>query len=273
MEWVRAQMAKGDTTAARRLFSQDAGLTDGERLEMAQELVRNARRLDPRVLARIILGLPRGKDADRMLWQLVAHWSMSDAEEALHFIETLPAERLNTAGVLHNAHGLSLLPAERLLAFASRLNDKGRSHLAECLVGLADQLGSWRNTAAILDQLDVLAQPDAISPEWFLGRQLADLDSQALESRIAVETDPIRRDKLIEGYASAIGRLDPERGVGLLAQMRHSAPDQITNRVKHWLAIDRASALDWLQSDASRRIMDREARARLLRLYGREAKP
>ncbi len=274
MDWVRSQMEKGDITAAERLFWKDAGLTDEQRLDMAKVLLSNFRRMDPRVVARILLGLPRGDQTDRLLWRFLSDWSNYDADDALRFIEVLPADRLNTVGVLHNsASGFVRLPAQRVLALASRLNDEGRSYLAEGLVGLSDQMGSWRNTKAILDQLNVKPQKDAISPEWFLGRQLAEIDPQALESQIATETDPMKLDKLFEGYASHIRRFDPERGLAALAQMQHPEPPDVTRHVENWLTSNRAAALTWLQSDSARQLMDHEARTRLLRLYQMEAAP
>jgi hypothetical protein len=110
MEWVRAQMQSGDTSAAERFFRQGTDLTDEQRLGLARELVQNARRMDPHVLARIILGLPRGQASDTLLWRLVSDWSTNDAESTLLFIETLPPDRLNSVGVLTNsAFGLSRL--------------------------------------------------------------------------------------------------------------------------------------------------------------------
>lgn len=271
MEWIRAQMQKGDTTAAERLFQKEAGLTDEQRLALATVLVGDFRRVEPRVVARILLGLPRGDQADHLLWGFLSNWSNYDADDALRFIEVLPSDRLNCAGVLHNsASGFVRLPAERVLAFASRLNDEGRSYLAEGLVGLSNQMGSWRNTKAILDQLNAKAPKDAISQEWFLGRQLAKIDPQALENRIASETDAFRRDRLINGYASSICTLDPERSIQMLLQKQQPEPE-ITLTIHIWLTHNRAAALAWLQSDAARQGMDSEARAKLLRTYGLEA--
>ena len=274
MEWIRAQMEKGDTTAAERLFRKEAGLTDEQRLALAKVLVGDFRRVEPRVVARILLGLPRGQEADHLFWSFLSNWSNYEADDALRFIEMLPSDRLNTVGVLHNsACGIVRLPAERVLAFASLLNDDGRSYLAEGLVGLSDQMGSWRNTKAILDQLNVKPQKDSISPEWFLGRQLAEIDPQALESQIATETDPMKLDKLFEGYASQIRRFDPERGLAALAQMQHPEPPEVTRHVENWLTSHRAAALTWLQGDAARRLMTPEDRAKLLRVYQKEAAP
>lgn len=273
MEWVRAQMEKGDTTASERFFRKDAGLTDEQRLSLARELVQNGRRMDPRVLARIVMSLPRGDESDRLLWRLVSDWCSYDAEDALRFIEVLPADRLNTAGILVNsAFGLGDLPAERLLAFAATLNDKGRAYLVEGLVGFADQAGSWRNTSAVLAKLNVKPEKEAVSAEWFLGRNLGEIDPQAIESQIAAETDPVKRDKLLSGYAQAVEGTDPERSIALEAQTTNSAGN-VRERVESWLYIDRAAALAWLQIDAARQLMDRTARVELLRTYQLEATP
>ena len=273
MEWVRAQMEKGDTTAAERFFRKDAGLTDEQRLSLARELVQNGRRMDPRVLARIVMSLPRGDESDRLLWRLVSDWCSYDAEDALRFIEVLPADRLNTAGILVNsAFGLADLPVERLLAFAATLNDKGRAYLVEGLVGFADQAGSWRNTSAVLAKLNVKPEKEAVSAEWFLGRNLGEIDPQAIESQIAAETDPVRRDKLLSGYAQTLESIDPERSIDLEAQTTNPAGN-VRERVESWLYIDRAAALAWLQSDAARQLMDRTARVELLRTYQLEATP
>ena len=274
MEWVRAQMQKSDTTAAERFFRQGTDLTDEQRIGLAQQLVQNSRRMDPHVLARIILGLPRGQAADRLLWSLVSDWSTNDAETALRFIESLPPDRLNSVGVLTNsAFGLSRLPAERVLALAAKLDDHGRSYLAEGLVGFADQAGSWRNTTAILAKLNDTAPSDAISAEWMLGMRLAEIDPQTLESQLTAETDPLKRDKLLQGHAHLTGRNDPPRGLELDAQIQDPGirAEYINYHIDYWLESDRAAALAWLQSPAAAQLMDREERARLLRIYHLEA--
>jgi len=270
MEWVRAQMQKGDTTAAERFFRQGTDLSDEQRLSLARELVQNARRMDPHVLARIILGLPRGQAADMLLWRLVSDWSTNDAEAALLFIETLPPDRLNSVGVLTNsAFGLSRLPAERVLALAAKLDDHGRSYLAEGLVGFADQAGSWRNTTAILAKLSGTAPPDAISADYMLGMRLTEIDPASLESQLTAETDPLKRDKLLQGHAWATGTHDPQRGLELDARIQDPTVRQkhITFHIDYWLESDRAAALAWLQGPAAAQLMDREQRARLLRIY------
>ncbi len=270
MEWVRAQMQKGDTTAAERFFRQGTDLTDEQRLVLAKELVQNGRRMDPHVLARIILGLPRGQAADRLLWRLVSDWSTNDAESALVFIETLPPDRLNSVGVLTNsAFGLAQLPAERVLALAAKLDDHGRFYLAEGLVGFADQGGSWRNTTAILAKLNGTAPPDAISPDYMLGMRLTEIDPPSLESQLTAETDPLKRDKLLQGHAWMTGRNDPPRGLELDAQIQDPTVRQkhITFHIDYWLESDRAAALAWLQGPAAEQLMDRVERARLLRIY------
>ncbi len=273
MEWIRAQLEKGDTTAAELFFRKDAGLTDEQRMALARELVQNGRRMAPRVLARIVMNLPRGDESDHLLWRFVSDWCSYDAEDALRFIEVLPADRLNTGGILVNsAFGIAQLPAERVLAFAAGLNDKGRAYLVEGLVGFADQAGSWRNTSTVLAKLNVQPDKDAISAEWFLGRNLGEIDPQAIESQIAAETDPVRRDKLLSGYAQTVESTDPERSIALEAKTTNSAGN-VRERVESWLYIDRAAALAWLQSDAARQIMDHTARVELLRTYQLEATP
>jgi hypothetical protein len=276
MEWVRIQMEKGDVTAAERLFQSDAGLSAEQRLAMAQELVKNARRMDPRLLARIILGLPRSDASDRLLWRLVSDWSTNDAEDALRFIETLPADRLNTAGVLTNsAFGLSKLPAERVLAFAAQLDDKGRAYLAEGLVGFADQGGSWRNTTAILAKLNVTRQKESQSMEWQLGVSLAEIEPEVVESQIRAETDAVKREEMLGGYAWITGLNDPPRGIELDGQMQNTErrAKNLSHHVMEWLQCDRAAALAWLQSADARQLMKRDERALLLRHYGMEAAP
>jgi hypothetical protein len=274
VEWVRAEMRKGNLNAVELLFRHDAGLTPEQRLALAKELVRDFRRYDPRSLGRIVLGLPPSEEADHLLWTLIATWSGADAEGVLHFIEALPADRLNTVGVLQNAAwGLCRLPADRVLAFAARLDEKGRAYIAEGLIAFANQAGSWRNTQSILDGLNVRPQKDTLTAEWRLGYQLAEIDPQAVESRIAAETDAFSRDELINGYASAISDREPARCLELLAQT--SAPDKraerITSRVEQWLTCDRATALAWLQGRESAAFMPAEQRTKLLKSYGLEA--
>lgn len=274
MDWVRQQMQSDDTAAAERLFRKDAGLTERQRMGLAQELGRDFRRQHPHVLAGIILGLPPGEAADRLLWRFIADWSASDAEDALRFIEALPADRLNTTGVLTNAaFGLARLPADRVLAFAARLDDKGRSFLAEGLVAFADQAGSWRNTAAILSKLNATPQKEAISVEWQLGVKLAEIEPQLIESQIAAENDPLKRDELLGGYAWNVGLYDPPRGIELDAQIQRPEMGErnLDHHVVKWLESDRAAALSWLQGDVSETLIPAELRAKLLRSYGLEA--
>lgn len=276
MEWVREQMRRGDTGAVERLFHSEAGLTEAERLGLAKELVANSRRLDPRVLARVILGLPRGDEANLLLFRLIADWSGSDAEDALRFLETLPADRLNTVGVLHNAgFGLARLPVERVMGLAGRLDERGRAYLAEGLVGVADQVGSWRNTTAILSRLGAEPLKDAVSVEWQLGVNLAEIDPELLESQIAAETDATRREEMLGGYAWMVGINDPVRGVELDAKIQRPniREHHLDRHVMAWLQSDRAAALAWLQGAAARQLMSREARVNYLRHYGLEAAP
>jgi hypothetical protein len=274
MAWIREQMEKGDTRAAERLFRPTAGLNDEQRIDLAREMMTHFRRMNPRALARSILGLPRRKESDQLLWRLVTEWSREDAEEALRFIETLPADRLNSPGVLHNSAGaLARLPAERVLALAAKLDTKGRAYLAEGLVGVSDQMGAWRNTTTVLANLNAPFQNETLAAERHLGNRLAQINPQAFESQIAAETDAARRDALLEGYAWATGFNDPPRGLELDAQIENPEAQKknIRHHTEHWLESDRAAALAWLQSDAAGQLMTREERAKLLRLYHLEA--
>ncbi len=103
MDWVRQETRRSNFTAAELLFRHDARLTSEQQLARAKDLVRYFRRHDPRTLARIVLGLPRSQEADHLLWNLISTWGGEDAEGVLRFIEALPADRLNTIGVLQNA--------------------------------------------------------------------------------------------------------------------------------------------------------------------------
>ncbi len=274
MDWVRKEISQGNTSAAERLFRHDAGLTPEQRLALAKELVRDFRRHDPRTLARIVLGLPPSQAVDHLLWSLIATWGGEDVEGALRFIEALPADRLNTIGVLQNAAwGLCRLPAERVLAFAAQLTDKGRSCLAEGMTAFANQAGSWRNSSAILARLNTKPHEDVYSAERHMGQHLAEIDPQAMESLIAVETDVTKREEMLKGYAWGIGRNDPVRGIELNGQIADQEDRQreIEHDVAQWLTSDRAAALTWLQGDVPESLMTAAVRAKLLKSYGLEA--
>lgn len=274
MEWVRKEISQGNPSAAELLFRSEAGLTSEQRLAVAKELVRDFRRHDPRTLARIVLGLPRCQEADHLLWNLIATWSGEDAEGVLRFIEALPADRLNTVGVLQSASwGLCRLPAERVLAFAAQLTDKGRSCLAEGLTAFANQAGSWRNSSAILARLNAKPHEDVYSAERHMGQHLAEIDPQAMESQIAVETDVTKRDEMLKGYAWVIGRNDPVRGIELNNQIvdQKERHEQIKHHVEQWLTSDRAAALAWLQGDVPETLLSSAERVTLLKSYGLEA--
>lgn len=276
MEWVRAQMKKGDTTAAERLFWNVAGLSEEQRIALAKELLttNNFRRMDPRVLARIVFGLPSGKETDPLIWRLISEWSLDDSEGALLFLETLPADKLNAQGVLNNAYGLVYLPPDRVLAFAAKLDDKGRAYLANG-IAMAGKASSWRNTSAILDHLNVMPQKDASTAERQLGSHLADIAPEAIESRIAAETDPMKRDELLHGYAWVTGINNPQRGFQLDAQIVNpeARAEVMQRHARVWLESDRVAALAWLQSDVAAQLMDREERSKILRSYHLEATP
>lgn len=275
MEWVRGRLEKGDFGAAELLFRPGAGLTEAQRLELAEQLVRQYRKMDPRVLARIVLSLPEGAAATRAANQLFTQWCADDADDALRCLETLPADRLNTI-LLHNAgFGLARLPAERLLAFAARLNDKGRAFLAEGLATFADQAGSWWNTAAVLAKLPRKPDKDAVSVEWQIAVNLATVAPQEAERLITAEPDLTKRADLLGGYAWVTGMSDPARGIELDAlivdaKMREG---HLQRHVGEWLGTDRAAALAWLQGAEAARIMSPEQRAHFHRINGLEVAP
>ncbi|MBK8095128.1 MAG: hypothetical protein IPK32_24950 [Verrucomicrobiaceae bacterium] len=273
MEWLRSQMEKGDATAAQRLFYKDAGLSEDQRLGLAKELVINFRRQHPRVLASILLGLQRGEAADRLLYRFLSNWCSYDAEEALQFIEALPSDRLGAYMFRDIGFGLSKLPAERSLAFVAKLDDERLASLTEGLAASADQVGSWRNTSAILTKLKATTSKEAISTEWELGYKLSDIDPQAFESLIAAQTDPLKHDELLGGFARSVGMNDPPRGLELDAQIQNLAirEDNLDYHLDEWLCSDRAAALSWLRSDEARQLVPAELRGRMLKSYGLEA--
>lgn len=275
MEWVKTQMEAGNPAAAELLFHKDAGLTDAQREQLANELVRSHsyRRMNPRVLARILLSLPPGNATTRALNEFFSQWCGDDAEDALRYLETMPADRLNTILLTYASFGLTRLPAERVAAFAGKLDDKGRAFLADGLVTFANQAGAWRNTSAILSQMNAKPEKDARSVEWQLAVNLADIAPQEVESRIANETDPAKRAELLGGYALSTGIRDPEQGVRLNAQIQQPEMRErhLAHHVGKWLRTDRSTALAWLQSSEAAQIMSAEQRAVYLRSYGLEA--
>lgn len=278
MEWVWSRMNKGDAAAAETLFLNDAQITDEQRGQIALECLKNFRRFDPQVLARIVRSLRPGEMADQAMNRLISEWSRHDSEGVLRFLETLPEGRVNNVLLLSTAtFGLAQLPAERVATFASRLDTKGRAYLAEGLVAVAAQAGSWRNTAAILAVINDGTKPHqgAISVEWKLGMQLADIDPQAIERQLAAETDPGRRDDMLGGYAWIMGMTDPPRGLELDAQIQSQdiREEHALNHVEHWLETDRNAALAWLQGAVAKQLMDHEMRTELLKTYGLEVAP
>ncbi len=270
-EWVDERLRSGRGGEVEALFRPEAGLSESLRLELAQTLMKEYRRMDPHVLGRILLRLPRGKEADRALNELFWKWALDDAEECLRFLEILPTEQLNSL-VLHNAGlSLSLLPAERLIAFARRLDDRGRAFLAEGLAASADQCGSWANTSAALARMEFKPDQNAVQAEWQFAVRLARIAPDEIERRIAVETDARKRDNWLAGYAWDLRLRDPVAGLRLrqrienadLREDKHGYLDQ-------WLRSDRTAALAWLLSDAARAAMSEEQRRSYLSSYGLE---
>jgi hypothetical protein len=274
VSWIRQEIEKGNCGAAELLFQEDSGLTPEQRLRLAKELVRDFRRHDPWVLSHIVMVLPPGPEADIVLGSLVAEWSREDAEGALRFLERLPPERLNTVRVLQNAaFGLCRLPAERVLAFASRLTDKGRAYLAEGLTAFANQAGSWRNSSAILSQLNAKPHEDVISAEYYMGMHLAEIAPEVMKGQISAETDVLKRDEMLRGYASRVRKSDPVQGMELCAQISKQEVRQpeLETHVELWLRSDRTAALTWLQGENAWQQLPAELRSKLLKSYGWEA--
>lgn len=268
-------MEAGRFEAAELLFRQDAGLSEAQRLELAEALVSQYRRMDPRVLGRILLSLPPGDATTRLLSRLLTDWCSDDADDALRFLETMPADRLNTI-MLHNAgFGLSQLPTMRVVQFAAKLSDKGRAFLAEGLATFADQAGSWWNTSSVLATLNAPRDKEAVSVEWQLAVNLADSDPRWIEAHIADATDPVSRAELLGGYAWITGINDPAQGVRLDAQIENAEmrKGHLSRHVNEWLGTDRAAALAWLQSAEAAQIMGPEQRAQFFKITGLEVAP
>lgn len=275
MEWIKRQMEAGRFEAADLLFRPDAGLSQEQRFELAENLVRQYRRMEPWMLGRILLSLPPGDSTTRLLSLLVTDWCGDDADDALRFMETMPADRLNTILLENAAFGLARLPAERVLAFAAKLNDKGRAYLAGGLAGFADQAGSWPNTSAILSKLDAKQHKEAVSAEWYLAVNLADNAPQDIGLLMAAETNPAKRAELFGGYAWIVGSRDPAQGVLLDAQIENleMREGHLRRHVNEWLKTDRAAALAWLQSAGAAQLMKPEQRAQFLKTNGLEVSP
>ncbi len=275
-EWMDERVHSGRGAEVEALFRPESGLTEALRVELARGLVaHNYRRMDPHVLGRVLSRLPENKTTIMAWNDLVTRWCSDDAEECLRFLETLPSERLN-AHFLHNASfGLSQLPAERLLAFARRLNDRGRAYLAEGLASFADQSGSWANTSAVLSQLDVKADEKAIPMERQLATNLARIAPAVIEAGIAAETDARKRDHWLEGYAWVIGREDPAAGLQIDARIANAElrKEHHQHHLSRWLKSDRVAALSWLLSDSARAQMSEQQRRTFLASYGLEAAP
>ncbi|GEP41610.1 hypothetical protein BGE01nite_09010 [Brevifollis gellanilyticus] len=272
MEWVKRQMEKGDFEAAELLFRQEAGLTLEQRLDMAEQLLRNYRRMEPRVLARLLLSLPEGDARSRMLNQLFFQWASDDADDAMRCLEGMPAEQLKKFPLHNTGLGLSRLPAERVLAFAAKLDDRGRAFLAEGLAGSVDELGSWSNTSAMLAGLNLKPDGEAVSTEWVLAVNMTRLAPAEAEAYIAAESDPARRAELLGGYAWIAGVDDPVRGILLDAQIESGKMREghFRRHVNAWLSTDRAAALAWLRGDEAAQILSPEQRAAFFRSNGLE---
>jgi hypothetical protein len=275
VEWVVRRMDQGDDVAAELLFTRNSDLTDEQRGQLALELIRLFPRIDPWVLARIVLNLPRSHQANCALNSLIAEWSRYDSEGVLRFLEMLPEDRVNSILAATAAMSLARLPAERVTTFASRLDAKGRGYLVEGLVALANQLGSWRNSSAILSKMNAQGRDDTVPLEWHLGQTLSTIAPDEVENWIASEPDPMKRDELLAGHAWVAGISNPKHGISLDAQIQQSQvrDRNLERHARAWLETDRNAALDWLQSEAAKPLMSFEVRAKFLKAYGLEATP
>jgi len=274
-EWLLEAIRSARFDHIEALFRPESGLSISRQLDLAGDLVQNYRRIDPRVVGRIVLRLPQERKSIVALNDLVTRWCQDDAEEALRFLETLPPERLNTI-LLHNASwGLSQLPADRLLMFAQRLNDQGRAYLAEGLATFAEQSGSWSNTSLALSRLDPKPEAKAIPFQQQLGGNLARTAPALIEQHLAAEPDARKRDAWLTGYSWVIGLADPAAALPLDARMSHpeTREKHLRQHLTRWLKTDRTAALTWLMSDAARASLTPEQRQHWLQRYGMEAAP
>lgn len=269
-DWMRERWKEGRDDLALAAFLARPDLA--ERQGIAESFAGGCEHLDPHAVARVVLSLPSGMAADRALRELLSEWARADALEAVDFMETLPAERLTGLVLGSSGYGLSELPAERLAAFAGKLNAEARGTLVDALTAMADQAGSWSNLQRFTE-LVRKDHPEMKESEYERGILFASSVPAQVEQWIAASTEPARRDMLISGYTRSFERGDPQRALQWDARITSAAmrDDEVGRHVSAWLRIDRVAALQWLKSDAARTLMTPALRRSKLLQNGLEA--
>lgn len=269
--WMQERWREGRHHLALAAFLAVPDLTD--RVGIAESFAGAVAHYEPRLIAQLVLSLPPGKDADRILSRLVREWAAADAEEALRFLAQLPPARL-TGKTLSWIPGLADLPPQVLESFAAKLDEAERKDLYGTLLGESARTGSWQQTQAWLKALPVGHRAEVMA-QSNMARQLADASPQTVETWLESETDVKVQDQLKRAQADSLAASDPAAGLQLLEgvsepEERHKAASHIAGL---WLFTERRAALTWLRSDAAASVMKPEERLMVLGLYGLEAKP
>lgn len=270
-DWIRKRYVDGQPELALAAFLKIPSLKIRQGLALA--FATDSKNMDPHFVGRLILSLPAGGASDKAFARLINDWTNIDADEALRFMEKVPVERFNDVVLDYTVFGLCQLPAERVAAFVNKLGGKERAWFLETAMITRDQTGSSRNVQRIKELVSATPAKEEVS-RFLVDPEVAAAEPRQLEQWIAEEIDPVRRDRLISGYARS-KLTQPEASLRWAAQIRDTEKKRSEQgwHLREWLESDRAAALAWLQGREARELVQTEHRASLLRSYGLEAAP
>lgn len=267
--WLKPECQRGHSEAVIAAYREVKD--EAARTTIVDELVAD-RRSDFKVVARLIQSEQPSKDWDKRMTMLLAVWFRMDALEALQLTETLPPERLHNYQLNNVGPGLATLPADRVAAFANRLDDQTRAALAGGLTEMLNQSGSARNTQRILDLMKAWHSQDAI-PDCFVGTELGMANPAQLEQRISSETDSDRRDLMINGYTRNFEHQQPLKALewDMKITSHEMRAEEQHRHLIFWLERQRDAALAWLKSGDGAEKVAANVRTSLLNIYREEA--
>lgn len=270
-DWIRKCYVNGQPDLAMAAFLKIPSLEIRQFIAFA--FANESKNIDPHFVGRMILSLPAGGFSDQAFARLINDWTTIDADEALQFMETVPVERFNDVVLDYAVFGLCQLPAERVAAFVNKLGGKERAWFLETAMITRDQTGSSRNAQRIKELVSPTPAEEIVS-RFVVDTEVTEAEPRLVEQWITEETDPVRRDRLISGYARSKTK-QPEAALRWAAQIRDTDKKQSEQgwHLRQWLESDRAAALAWLQGREGRELVQTELRASLLRSYRLEAAP
>ena len=256
--------SKNPERAINFLCAKSDGVT---RASAVRALVLKFQQLDPAFAASLAVTLEDLGEADELLCSVMATWTLADAEGALKFYQSRPAETLRAAMFRYPFTGLATLSAERLRSFLLSVPADLRTlllgNLLEATAADENSVGGLSNALALCDffKADATVNPTIAR---LLALRFSTADPQQVEAWIAGQTNALARAALVSGYVQIVGITDRSTALHWVASMGDKSPLKAAafgQQISAWLAEDRTAATIWLTSDEGLKLCPLDKRA------------